>query len=850
MARCTIAGFVAGAAWLNTQASLPPHIYPALAAVAGACMGVVWLMRLSKARPAAKAAVALVCGALLGYLWAALVARAALEPELAAADEGRNITLIGTVDNLPNRSPQSVRFNFAVEQVVGGAVKVPPRVALSWYSGLRGEQVPVGDVRPGERWRLTVRLQRPHGNANPHGFDYELWLLEQGVRATGYVRQEGPNARLAPFAYSFSNVVERCRAVLRDRILRALEGKEYAGVIVALVIGDQRAISQSDWQVFNRTGIAHLVSISGLHITMIAGLFALAASWLWRRSFYTRAQLPLLLPAQKVAAIAGLLAALAYVLLAGFGVPAQRTLYMLAVIALALWLDRLASISHILCLAAGVTVLFDPWAVMWPGFWLSYGAVAAILYATAGRTHAHHGEAGADPGANAGAGTRADASALALALVAAGAAIPAGGGSLAHASHAHRAPLSWRERLRANAALAVRVQAAVTLGLVPLTMLLFSQISLISPVANAIAIPVVSLLVTPLALAGSLLPEFLAGPVLTLAHGAIWLLAQALQWMSASSFAAWSAPAPPPWVFCLALAGTAWMLAPRGWPVRWLGAFSWIPLLAAAPSHPAPAAFRAIAFDVGQGMAVLIETGGHRLLYDTGPSYTLESNGGNRVILPYLRARGITALDGLVVSHSDADHAGGALPVLEGVEVGWAATSLAAGHPVARAAARHVRCAAGQGWTWDGVRFEFLHPDAASYGDGTLKPNARSCVLKVGIPGRAMLLAGDIEAAQEAELLARDGARLRADILLAPHHGSGTSSTEPFLRAVSPEIGVFQVGHRNRYHHPQARVYERYGQLGIRRLRTDQAGAVEITVGPDVRATEYRRERPRYWHGR
>jgi competence protein ComEC len=378
-------------------------------------------------------------------------------------------------------------------------------------------------------------------------------------------------------------------------------------------------------------------------------------------------------------------------------------------------------------------------------------------------------------------------------------------------------------------------------------MLLFAQVSVASPVANAVAIPVVSLLVTPLALAGAVLPDLMAAPLLNLAHGTVWLLAQALQWMSVSRFAVWAAPTPPAWLFCWALFGTAWMLAPRGWPLRWLGLVTWLPLLAATPSHPPHGAFRVTAFDVGQGMALLVETGGHRLLYDTGPAYAPDSNGGNRVILPYLRARGIGALDAMVVSHADADHSGGALAILENIRVSWASTSLPAAHAIVRAAPRHTRCEAGQGWTWDGVRFEMLHPSAESYGHTGLKPNARSCVLRVSAGGKSMLLAGDIEAAQEAELLLRAPASLPADVLLAPHHGSGTSSTPPFLAAVRPGVAIFQVGYRNRYHHPQPAVFERYRSLGIDRLRTDETGALTLEFNGQLSVERCRVANPRYW---
>ncbi|WP_432377510.1 DNA internalization-related competence protein ComEC/Rec2 [Duganella sp. P38] len=808
--RVAVIGFAVGAAGLQMQASLPSlaassMLIPILllpALVRGPCRRLLP----QRARCAVRTFAALLAGAALGFLWAAWLACRALAPQLAVGDEGRDIKVVGTIDNLPHRFSQGVRFNFAVERPDD---VVPPRISLSWYSGYRDQLVDVPDVQPGQRWQLTVRLQRPHGNANPYGFDYEAWLLEQGVRATGYVRVARDNRRLDGFVVGGKNLVERGRAALRERILAALPGKPYAGVIVALVVGDQRGIEQSDWQVFNRTGIGHLISISGLHITMVAGLFALAAFTLWRWSFFTRAQLPLLLPAQKVAALVGAAVALLYVLLAGFGVPAQRTLYMLLVVAAALWLNRLTSISHVLCTALGAVLVIDPWAVLWPGFWLSFGAVAIILYATVGRTTPPRKRAAA-----------------------------------VHMP----APVSWRERFWLTLRVGAHTQYAITLGLVPMTMLLFGQVSLISPLANAVAIPLISLVVTPLALAGSMLPALLAAPVLGFAHWLVEVLALCLQYFSAMHYAVWSAPQPPFWLFCWAMFGTLWLLAPRGWPVRWLGLATWIPLLAAEPTHPAPARMTVTAFDVGQGMALLIETSGHRLLYDAGPAYSVESNAGNRVILPYLRGRGIGALDGMIVSHSDADHAGGALSVLDGVRTGWVLSSLAPNHLIAQAARRHVRCAAGQSWTWDGVRFEILHPAAASYADATLKPNARGCALKVTAGGLSMLLAGDIEAAQEEQLLDADAARLRADVLVAPHHGSGTSSTLPFLQAVRPQLALFLVGHRNRYRHPKAEVVARYRQLGVACLRTDESGAITLHFAGQVTASAYRHHHRRYWH--
>lgn len=779
----------------------------------------------------------------LGFVWASLFAHWYLAQELPSRWEGRDVTVIGTVDSLPFRFERGVRFNFSVEQVLpdgGEKPSLPSKLALSWYAPNRANaDVDMGDessdqaadrvvdVQPGERWRFTVRLKRPHGNANPEGFDYEVWLLEQGLRATGTVRPASsaslassanpavvPNQRLTPFVWSIGNLIERARGALRDKIHAAIPQAPYAGVIVALVIGDQREVGQSDWKVFNRTGVGHLFSISGLHITMVAGLFASLVYWLWRHSFflpdYLDEPLPLRLPAQKAAALAGALMALFYVALTGFGVPAQRTLYMLSVVAFALWTERLTSISHILCVALGLVVVLDPWAVLWPGFWLSFGAVGMILFASVGR----------------GQPERVD---------------------------SHRDQLKQLNRLNQLKQLwhsATHTQYVVTIGLIPLTLLLFGQISLIGPVANAVAIPVVSFIVTPLALIGSILPLPLAGWVLTVAHACVRLLASILGYLSEQALAVWATPVPPWWMAAIAMLGVFWMLAPRGWPLRWLGLFCCLPLLCHQASHPDDEQMHVTALDVGQGMALLIETAHHRLLYDTGPAYSPESDGGSRVILPYLRARGISKLDAVVISHNDNDHSGGALSIFKEMPVSWVSSSLAKDSPIVAAASHHRSCVAGQTWSWDGVDFEMLQPGEASYASQKWKPNARSCTLKISTKHHAILLPGDIEAVQEDELLHTIPDKLSADVLLAPHHGSGTSSTAAFLKAVHPGLAIFQVGYLNRYHHPKQEVFDRYSEFGIKRLRTDEAGAITLQFGTELRFSTYRSEHARYWYHR
>ncbi|WP_229256064.1 DNA internalization-related competence protein ComEC/Rec2 [Duganella fentianensis] len=567
--------------------------------------------------------------------------------------------------------------------------------------------------------------------------------------------------------------------------------------------------TRSDWQTYARSGISHLISISGLHITMVAGLCATLAQLLWRRSCYTTAQLPLCCPAQKVGALAGALAALCYVLLAGWGVPAQRTLYMLLVVALARWCGRLASASHILACALLVVVVLDPWAVLWPGFWLSFGAVALLLYGGSGTV-----------------GQRCDDTTAGVA--------------------------GWSKlvaRLRPVIGAAMHSQYVITLGLLPLSVLLFAQVSLLSPLANALAIPLISLVVTPLALLGSVCPQPVCSALLLVAHTVVAALSRGLDGAAALPVAVWHAPVAPSWLVAWGVLGTAWLLAPRGWPMRWLGLASWIPLLAAQPASPRPGHLQLIAFDVGQGMAVLIETAQHRLLYDTGGVFSGSSNAGERIILPYLQARAIGRLDSLVLSHGDYDHIGGAAAIVRGLEVAELRSSLPEQHVLRRMLRPDFSCAAGQNWRWDGVLFEILHPPAAAAGRADARPNARSCVLKISVGASAILLTGDIEAAQERALVQQYGVRLQAQVLLVPHHGSGTSSTEQFLQMVQPELAIFQVGYRNRYHHPKPEIFARYLARGIGCFRTDDAGAVTVYFdGQHIHTSSYRRRHARYWH--
>jgi competence protein ComEC len=731
-----------------------------------------------------------------GFFYAAARAQWRLDERLAPQWEGVDLALTGVVAGLPQPFEGGVRFDFDAEQADPAEARLPQRIALAWYNGASREEFQdAASIRAGERWRFRVRLRRPHGSVNPYGFDYESWLMQRAIGATGYVRPGG-SVRLDDLVARPAYLLQRGREILRERHWHALPDYPYAGILVALAIGDQNAIDAKQWQLFARTGVSHLMSISGLHVTMVASLLAALVHWLWRRS----SALMLALPARKAAALAGFLAALGYCLIAGFAVPAQRTLYMVGVVALALWLGRTSSVSRVLCAALLLVLLLDPWAVLAPGFWLSFGAVAVILFVATGRMRA-----GPEPA-------------------------PGHGRKLAASF------MQWG-----------RVQWAITLALAPLLLVWFQQMSLVSPLANAVAIPLVSLVVTPLALAGSVLPfDF----ILKLAHavmaGQMWLL----EWCAALPAAVWQQHAPADWTVALALAGIAWVLLPRGVPARWLGLPLMLPLFTVTPVAPPPGALWLTVLDVGQGLAVFVQTRGHALLYDTGPAYGPGADSGSRVILPFLRASGVAQLDAMIVTHDDNDHAGGAVTVLSGLPVAAMYSSIPQSHAAWLAAPGYrLPCAAGQGWDWDGVRFDLLHPTAASYAVDRLKSNDRSCVLRIATDSGAVLLTGDIEARSEQELLARDPQALRAAVLVAPHHSSRTSSTQEFIAAVQPRWAVLPVGYRNRFGHPKEEVVERYRASGAQMLRTDNAGAVLVRIdGDGISVQAYRELRKRYWY--
>jgi competence protein ComEC len=777
--RVYLLAFCLGVWLLQQQPDLPPLRWLWLLPLLSAALLVPPLPR-PAGEALRRAAVALFWFA-AGFAFAALRADARLADRLPEHWQGVDIELVGRVVDLPHSDARGERVVLAVESVATAGADVPGRIQLTWYWP-RGAQLHTPRIHAGERWRMCVRLKKPHGTSNPHGFDLEAWMLERGLGAAGYVRERPAPERLAALAARPDAWLAAVREHIRTRIHDALAGRAAAGVIAALVIGDASDIDSAQWRAFTRTGVNHLISISGLHVTMVGALAGGIVAWAWRR----RAALTERIPARRAGLAAALVAAGGYVLLAGFQVPAQRTLVMLAVVVAAFWRSRETRPATALVWALFVVLLLDPWAVLSAGFWLSFGAMAAILWVTAGRV-------GIAPKLSA-----------------------------------------W-----------VTVQMAVTVALAPALLLLFQQVSLISPLANAVAIPVVSWLVTPLALLGVLVT-----PLLGVAETLMGWLAAWLGWLAELPLAVYVLPAPTPLALALAVAGTVWLLLPRGFPLRGLGGVMWLPMMFPHTEVIAPGTFRADVIDVGQGTAILVRTARQALLYDTGPVYA-ESDAGERIVVPYLRANGMTALSGLIVSHDDNDHTGGLRAVLRDAPAGWVLHGLPPDSALLAGARAPRPCVRGQRWRWDGVDFEILNPPPGSAFDTRRRDNDHSCVLRISAGASSLLVTGDGEKRTEQELLAAAVDRLPATVLVAGHHGSLTSSTPEFVAAVHPAMVVFNMGYRNRHGHPRPQVVARYRASGARILRSDRDGLIALAFGPGgVRASQYRPAHRRYWQYR
>lgn len=816
MVACLVAvlAWLLGVAWQIQE----PALWPVWVYVSGLMLslllGLLWWGLTRRAKPGVPAWCRWVAGllsvALLAWASTGWRASARMAERLPDSWRGQDIQVVVQVTGLPRAVPGGVLFDAR---------------ALSWPSpgpdlpellSLRMNTADSGLFRAGQRWQMAVRLHAPDGQANPGGFDATLPLFERGVRAVGTVRDRValPRKLSDRAERPWQGVIDRMRQDIRDDIMARVADKRAAGVLAGLSVGDQSAIDRADWEIFRRTGVAHLVSISGAHIAMLGWLAAQVIRRVWAR--WPAAVHRLAAP--DVAMWGAVCTSALYALLAGWGVPAQRTVWMMLAFSLLRGGGRRWPWPLVwLASALAVTVL-DPWALWQPGFWLSYVAVGVLM--SSGLSE--HGALQATDVGD----------------------VPAGDpGWLRRAGGL--AQQSGREM--------VRTQWLVTLALTPLAVVCFQQVSIVSFGANVGAIPLFTLVITPLSLLGAVWPPFWD-------LGA-WLIQYAmarLAEMSAWPWAVVQAPALPFWVSAGAVIAGFAMAIPAQWAWR-LAALPFFLFLLYLPEPlrlipaPRPGQFQVLAADVGQGTAVLVRTAHHQLLFDAGPRIGDQSDAGERIILPLLRAMGIRQLDTLMISHEDTDHVGGAASLVSALPIAQLLSSLDEVHPLRQQASTtgeplsHQTCLAGQHWEWDGVAFTVLHPTEADYEKRqALAPNALSCVLRVSLPGAegaSVLIAGDVEAAQEAALVSRHPASgearstLQSEVLISPHHGSKTSSTAGFLQAVQPRQVVIQVGRRNAYGHPSPSVLARYQAQGLNWQATPDCGAY-LWSSDDVRPRE------------
>lgn len=759
---------------------------------------------------------------ILGIIYSSFYSKYQLSYQLDELYAGQNIVITGRVSSLPVISEKAQRFEFDVAShhllQKKGAISqtlenFPKKLRLSWYYGA---------INADEEWQLEVRLKPPHGFMNPGGFDYEGWLFQHGIQATGYVRKSELNKRNKAAAWWSINKMRQSLSQQIDRLADIqTDAVTSISLVKALAIGDKSSISPYQWRVLTNTGTSHLMAISGLHI----GLAALFSYLLIRR--ITPVFLMKRIPAQHVALLGSMVVALLYAMTAGLSIPTQRAIIMLFILSLMMLLRRNHRPVDSLGFALLVVLMVDPLAVLSAGFWFSFSAVAVIFI------------------------------------------------SISDDKSGNTENVTVLSRLGFVIKGWVKLQLLISVFLLPLTLFMFQQASLVSPLANLLLIPYVSFLVVPvvlLAIVSSFVFQGISEQLFNLSVILLDFIWPALSFLSVQPYAHWAQGDVK--IVELLLATVAMLLILFSRPfLRFLlsqifnhphkksnhSALLWIfrsaaclfiiPLFVSDKQALDTGEYQLTILDVGQGSAAVIQTKNHVAVFDSGAKFSDKFDAGSGVVIPYLRSQGIRHLDRLIVSHGDADHIGGAPAIL-------------AFYPAVEVIGQDIEglnttnksdCQEGQIWQWDGVDFAFLSPSITDVAlSSSKKRNNRSCVLRISSKSGSVLFTGDIEKMTESELIEKYRDKLSSDVLIVPHHGSNTSSTQDFIQSVSPKVSVISAGYRNRYKLPSNAVLSRYEQANRSFMRTDKSGAITIKMDAtdELFIESYRQLATKYWHHR
>ncbi|MFK5985992.1 MAG: DNA internalization-related competence protein ComEC/Rec2 [Pseudomonadota bacterium] len=749
--------------------------------------------------------------------------------------QSKEILVRGYIDSIPIESPLSIKFNFRIEQILEPKTAFnKQRVRLSWYKSSTIPVLLASDIKPGDFWQFKLKLKQPSGLLNPGGRDYEKWLFAHKIRAVGYIRKAKENKLLdnvikpiLPVSQQLLYRLHQLRQKMATQLKFILKDNEFKGIYLALILGIKDQITPLQWQVFLDSGTNHLIAISGLHIGLLAAIGFYIGLVLWSVSEVLLKRFP----AQLAGAVMALIFAFVYAALAGFSIPTQRALIMISLALSAFFFRLYAPPGLILSYTLIGVLLIDPMASMSIGFWLSFAAVAIILSSVSKTTEDKK------------------------------------------LSGSNFEAIRFTDKLKAKLITGLkffaqlsRLQIIIFIGLLPFSLLFFSRLLLLSPIANLVAVPLMSLVIVPVVLLAALiglfytpLTEFLFEIISYLMQFLWWFLEQLIAidiniihlqlsnmvviifiFLAVILFFIFK-QSKKRWLIILLLIALLFLkdLLPQQYSPQWIDSFG---------DKPLSGEFNIYILDVGQGLSVVIQTQQHVLLYDTGNALSRNFDMAKLVVQPFLNYHSIAQIDKLVLSHGDHDHVAAAPAILEKIPV----RSILTGEPKRlekKFSISAEQCNYGQQWVWDGVCFEVLSPQTSLI-TGTQKSNNHSCVILISSAnGQKLLLTGDIEKKIEAQLLDLT-ALADINILIAPHHGSKSSSSQGFVSRLKPKIVVFTNGYLNRYNFPATQVIERYKQQGSRLFST-QNGRIKIKTGVvegEILVSEYRKENRHYWN--